>query len=1230
MNPQRKSSDFPSFHAAVKYWASVQPDKVCFTMLDPKAEVRAKMTYSELWQQSGVLASHLLSKGLKAGDRVVFLYPIFNVIDYMVAFLGCLRIGVVIVSIYPPNPKRLDGDLKKLQVFLQNSGATVALTTLEYKRFYQLSSITKKWPEGLREWVATDAIVSKSKMEAFVEHEPTDDQVSFIQYTSGSTGEPKGVPIHHQSLIICSTATSCLGLFVDTRLPIYHDFGLNTCLTTMMFGASIFINDPLTFIKDPLVWPTAIEKYKGNITFGPNFAFALTAKRMRDAKKRYDMSSLQLITLGAEPAFQSTIDDIVSEWGLPSEKITLSYGMAEACLGVTTGPVLFDSDTDVASCGLLSSAEKFGFKIVIGDKESGKVLQDGITGDIFLQGPGVVKEYYNNPEASKAFHYQLEGKEGKWYLTGDLGYIKDGTLFVNGRSKDVIIVNGKNIYPTDIERKIETDLTEYIRPGCSACFQTGSDTCAIVCEYRLGKEQLDPETLNQMKQHLDDEFGLQVTDILLCQKGTVPKTTSGKIRRSEAKKLFLNGEIKSVSQLSAGRKFETFQELLESYQVTDMSKTLVENGIDSLQLTRFIDTAKSQFGIDIDCTMAQSVACGQLQSASKKRGPPKPIMPENQPKDKPMPLFVVWQTFGVLLLLVVFAACTIPSAYFYNYITSKDFIINHQDAVDPLILTFGTRPGLLLIVTPLLWMLTLTLVMIFLKWMIIGYYKPINTSLWSYQFLRWWFVDRIVRIWERFVGGYLLDTPYINIIYWLMGVKTDIFTVRFKSFVREFDLVTCRSHASVSGLLLTRLIETRGLVMDTVEVGESTQVEGWATVYPGQRLQHDILEEANQPSYVVQAEKVSVFVQIQRILFPFVAIGVNLASLYLMYYLTSFWKNEPSVWIDMVLFMIFFVGSSLVYFFLVALLVRITSVLDWTVDRLAGLCHGMLFDFWLDGTYVSNLLLLLFGAKVTMLSQFNTWMIVAPSKAKYLTIGDRCTVSAAQFSPTKQHPIKIGNNCTVGILAILQEGAVVQDHATVATLAVVPKHTTVQGSTSFYTSTFSMACSKMNSSINNLNVTKMILTSLAVLVLTTWTAGALMIISSVTAVNYALKASSDMPLALLVPLMTLLGITVAATVIALADILAAWLFVPTLKDDEETEIHLDTLSAMLYNTHIRFSYIRRTNLSFFLGLTYMYPLLERMCGAKIDRLDRVLHDGCVYEPKALYLTLDGIDSQRRH
>ncbi|KAI8903258.1 hypothetical protein EDD86DRAFT_97622 [Gorgonomyces haynaldii] len=197
------SMAFANFHSAVKHWASVQPDKVCFTMLDPKAEVRAKMTYSELWQQSGVLASHLLSKGLKAGDRVVFLYPIFNVIDYMVAFLGCLRIGVVIVSIYPPNPKRLDGDLKKLQVFLQNSGAAVALTTLEYKRFYQLSSITKKWPEGLREWVATDAIVSKSKMEAFVEHEPTDDEVSFIQYTSGSTGEPKGVPIHHQSLLIC-------------------------------------------------------------------------------------------------------------------------------------------------------------------------------------------------------------------------------------------------------------------------------------------------------------------------------------------------------------------------------------------------------------------------------------------------------------------------------------------------------------------------------------------------------------------------------------------------------------------------------------------------------------------------------------------------------------------------------------------------------------------------------------------------------------------------------------------------------------------------------------------------------------------------------------------------------------------------------------------------------------------------------------------------------------------
>ncbi|KAI8903259.1 hypothetical protein EDD86DRAFT_261266 [Gorgonomyces haynaldii] len=949
---------------------------------------------------------------------------------------------------------------------------------------------------------------------------------------------------------------------------------------------------------------------------------------MRDAKKRFDMSSLKVITLGAEPTFQSTIDDIVSEWGLPLEKIALSYGMAETCLGVTTGPVLFDSDTGVASCGLLSSAEKFGFKIVIGDKESGKVLQDGITGDIFLQGPGVVKEYYNNPEASKAFHYQLEGKEGKWYLTGDLGYIKDGTLFVNGRSKDVIIVNGKNIYPTDIERKIETDLTEYIRPGCSACFQTGSDTCAIVCEYRLGKEQLDPETLNQMKQQLDDEFGLQVTDILLCQKGTVPKTTSGKIRRSEAKKLFLNGEIKSVSQLSAGRKFETFQELLESYQVTDMSKTLVENGIDSLQLTRFIDAAKSQFGIDIDCTMAQSVACGQLQSASKKRGPPKPIMPENQPKDKPMPLFVVWQTFGVLLLLVVFAACTIPSAYFYNYITSKDFIINHQDAVDPLILTFGTRPGLLLIVTPLLWMLTLTLVMIFLKWMIIGYYKPINTSLWSYQFLRWWFVDRIVRIWERFVGGYLLDTPYINIIYWLMGVKTDIFTVRFKSFVREFDLVTCRSHASVSGLLLTRLIETRGLVMDTVEVGESTQVEGWATVYPGQKLRFSV--EEGQQSSLSQADKVSVFVQIQRILFPFVAIGVNLASLYLMYYLTSFWKNEPSVWIDMVLFMIFFVGSTLVYFFLVALLVRITSVLDWTVDRLAGLCQGMLLEFWVDGPVVGNFLLRLFGAKIGMSSQVNTWMIVAPSKAKYLTIGDRCTVSTSFISPTKEHPIKIGNNCTFGFRAHLLEGTILKDYAAVSTNAVVPKHTIVQESTSFFSEKLTMPSVKMADSASNYSSFAIVSYTLFLLVILVWTTGTAMIICAVLAVNYTLPTLVDLPLAVLVPLMTLLGIAIAGCAILLADVLVAWLFVPSLNEKGYAELTATNPLIHLYNTHIRLRYIRSVYFNLFIGLSWINPALERMCGAKIDRLDRILLDAPIYDPKARLLTVDGIDFQRRH
>jgi acyl-CoA synthetase (AMP-forming)/AMP-acid ligase II len=461
-------------------------EKLALHMLSSKGLVMKEQTYGQLWEESGVLAMHLLLQGLFQGDKVMILYPPTSVIEYLTAFVACLRIGVVPVSVYPPSPKTLAKDLFKLENFIENSNATFAITTLEYKRFVQVSSVTFTWPKAIKKWLATDQLVKqKIKVkESKVNHQAADDEIAFIQYTSGSTGNPKGVPIHHGSLLnslkyMSDTRDKELARYDEAYLqkfvpngvhqmiwcPIYHDYGLINALGELYSGGELFVLDPISFIKNPLLWPQCLEKYQIHYTSGPNFSYALVGRKMRETGKRYNLAACHRADIAAEPITQSTIKSMVEDWGLDKDSITHSYGMAEACVWVSSSPTHFDLESDIAVSGDISMSEKYGMNISVGDRHKGQLVPNEVTGDIFVRGKGMVHSYWNNPDASIAFDYELEGIEGKWYLTGDLGYIKSGKLYLTGRSKDVIIVNGKNIYATDIERRVEEEVSHFVRPG---------------------------------------------------------------------------------------------------------------------------------------------------------------------------------------------------------------------------------------------------------------------------------------------------------------------------------------------------------------------------------------------------------------------------------------------------------------------------------------------------------------------------------------------------------------------------------------------------------------------------------------------------------------------------------------------------------------------------------------------------------------------------------------------
>ncbi|CAB9497123.1 D-alanine--D-alanyl carrier protein ligase [Seminavis robusta] len=535
---------------ALNHHASETPDKVVFTWVNIKCEEQNKVTFKQLQDQSNAVAARLLKLGCHKGDRVMIAYP-FG-LEFLAGMFGAMKAGVIPCSIYPPNPNQLKTDMPKFRGFVEDAGAKYALTTAAFAAGMTAASVLYK--TGVK-WIGTDKLPIKkhnpNKPKDYETFEGEPNNVCFIQYTSGSTGRPKGVMISHRSL-----AENCMALVKMTDVssssmaalwvPQYHDMGLVAGFMSCLYGGfHLVLASPLDFVARPLLWTDMIEQYQATHTCAPTFAYALLLKRLEQANRTANWSCVKRAMFGGEPAQSHVVEGAAKALSIKPAHVYNIYGLAESVVFLTGGSAYPDSE-GLVCCGEVDSPT-LKLRIV----QDGKEVKDGQVGSIWAQSPRVAAGYYGQSELTTAtFANVLPGYAGSWLDTGDLGKVVDGQLYVTGRVKDVIIINGKNYYPTDVELSIDDLFGDVIRPGRTTAFQYGEDSVGITVEGRKDFDKPGNKHLAvQISNHVSQVHGLLVSNVVVLKLGVTPKTTSGKLKRSEIRLTTIAGDWKDPSVL---------------------------------------------------------------------------------------------------------------------------------------------------------------------------------------------------------------------------------------------------------------------------------------------------------------------------------------------------------------------------------------------------------------------------------------------------------------------------------------------------------------------------------------------------------------------------------------------------------------------------------------------------------------------------------------------------------
>ncbi len=511
-----------------------------------------EVSYPNLWLEAKKRAFALAALGLKKGDRVALILPEPD--EFVLTFIGALAGGFVAVPMYPPQTlAKLEAYGDTVRHVLEASGAAVLVTndTLRPMIEDHLASRTNARVVLEKDLRAPEAFTGQDP-------EPVSlHDLAFLQFTSGSTSRPKGVMVTHENLSVNSHAIMFDGLKSTPAdkgvswLPLYHDMGLIGFVVAPLYAlVQVMFLPTMAFIRRPSMWLDAIHRFRGSITFAPNFAYALATRAVTENQaSNWDLSCMRALGCGAEPIQADVMRAFLERFGkhgLAATSIMPSYGMAEATLAITfhdvTAPLETDrvdleemrhgrataTDVTKGSLELVSCGKPFpGHEIAI-VTPAGQRLEDRQVGEVWLRGPSVTAGYFNNADATE------ESFEGGWLKTGDLAYRANGNLFICGRAKDLIILNGKNYYPQDIERVVSK--VDGIRDGQCVAFSrldaSGGEIAVVVAEARRASQALTDAIVSAVR----SEIGLTLTEVHFIKRSTLPKTSSGKVRRRECKR----------------------------------------------------------------------------------------------------------------------------------------------------------------------------------------------------------------------------------------------------------------------------------------------------------------------------------------------------------------------------------------------------------------------------------------------------------------------------------------------------------------------------------------------------------------------------------------------------------------------------------------------------------------------------------------------------------------------
>lgn len=519
-----------------------EPDSVIFTFIDERSGEEMPLSNREL----GNSAKHILSAIYAAGEPenrlVLIVLP--SGLPYINALFACMGSGLVAIPLYPPGKR--GPNLETFKAVLSHTEASTILTTDRikqelYDKELVLDNVNVLAIDALPTHFSTSAVMPSKEVK------PED--LALLQFTSGSTGRPKGVRISHANMLSNSEIIrKKFGHDSDSRgvvwLPPYHDMGLiGGIMQPFYTNFPVFMMSSFYFIQQPLRWLQAISHYKATSSGGPNFAYDLCADRIREEdKKHLDLSSWKVAFNGAEPVRKQTIDrfyEAFKDCGFKKESFYPCFGMAEATLYVSGGhysEALVQSD-DMVSCGKV--AEENEVRIL--DSETLEPVEDGITGKVFIHGAGVTSGYYNDPVKTGEVLKTLP--DGKVFLnTGDMGYLSNENLYINGRVKDMIIIRGKNYFPEDIEHAIReaSALLSNNKVVAFSVDKNQQEELAVVIELRRVQLKTDklPELTELIRGIIATGFQVQLYALEFHMPGTVPVTSSGKVKRYATKEVF--------------------------------------------------------------------------------------------------------------------------------------------------------------------------------------------------------------------------------------------------------------------------------------------------------------------------------------------------------------------------------------------------------------------------------------------------------------------------------------------------------------------------------------------------------------------------------------------------------------------------------------------------------------------------------------------------------------------